>query len=81
MPSWTPGRLAARLPFLDARARLTAGTHAFFAERHVREVEAPCLMPAPGMEVHLRGFSTHCEPHLGQGAAQIYGSAPHPNER
>lgn len=70
MPHWSPGRLAARLPFLDARARLTAATRAWLTARGYREVETPCLVPAPGMEVHLRGFRTGFEPHLGAGAPQ-----------
>ncbi|WP_431302505.1 EF-P lysine aminoacylase EpmA [Sediminicoccus sp. BL-A-41-H5] len=67
-PVWHPESLAARLPFLDARARLTAATRAWLTQRGYREVETPCLVPAPGMEVHLRGFQSHYEPHLGQGA-------------
>ncbi|WP_242531172.1 EF-P lysine aminoacylase EpmA [Roseococcus thiosulfatophilus] len=70
MPHWSPERLAARLPFLDARARLTAATRTWLTARGYREVETPCLVPAPGMEVHLRGFRTAFEPHLGAGAAQ-----------
>ena len=66
-PPWHPEGLAARLPFLDARARLTAATRAWFTARGYREVETPCLVPAPGMEVHLRGFQSAFEPHLGQG--------------
>jgi lysyl-tRNA synthetase class 2 len=66
-PSWHPESLAARLPFLDARARLTAATRAWLTGRGYREVETPCLVPAPGMEVHLRGFQSAYEPHLGQG--------------
>jgi lysyl-tRNA synthetase class 2 len=68
MPAWSPEALAARLPFLEARARLAAGARAFLAARGYREVETPCLVPAPGMEVHLRGFRTAFAPHLGQGA-------------
>ncbi|WP_207541149.1 EF-P lysine aminoacylase EpmA [Sabulicella rubraurantiaca] len=67
MPEWSPERLAARMPFLEARARLTAATRAWFGARGYREVETPCLVPAPGMEVHLRGFPSEYEPHLGQG--------------
>ncbi|MBS7788430.1 EF-P lysine aminoacylase GenX [Roseococcus sp. SDR] len=66
-PVWHPESLAARLPFLDARARITAATRAWLTERGYREVETPCLVPAPGMEVHLRGFQSQYEPHLGQG--------------
>jgi lysyl-tRNA synthetase class 2 len=67
-PPWSPERLAARLPFLDARARLTAATRAFFAARGYREVETPCLVPAPGAEVHIRAFATSYDPHLGAGS-------------
>ena len=70
MPQWSPGRLAARMPFLDARARMTAQARAWFAERGLREAETPCLVPAPGMEVHLRGFRSDYLPHLGQGEAR-----------
>jgi len=66
-PSWHPESLAARLPFLEARARLTAATRVWFTTRGYREVETPCLVPAPGMEVHLRGFRSEYLPHIGQG--------------
>lgn len=67
-PPWHPGRLAARLPFLDRRAALAAATRAFFAARGYREVETPCLVPAPGAEVHIRAFETRFAPHLGAGS-------------
>lgn len=67
---WHPERLAARLPFLEARARLAAATRAFFLARGYREVETPCLVPAPGAEVHIRAFPTRFEPHLGAGTAR-----------
>ena len=66
-PEWHPERLAARLPFLDRRAALTAATRAFFTARGYREVETPCLVPAPGAEVHIRAFETRFDPHLGAG--------------
>lgn len=66
-PDWHPERLAARLPFLDRRAALTAATRAFFTGRGYREVETPCLVVAPGAEVHIRAFETRFEPHLGAG--------------
>jgi lysyl-tRNA synthetase class 2 len=43
----------ARLEALRARARATAAVRAFFAGRGFVEVEAPLLVPAPGLEVHL----------------------------
>lgn len=65
--AWHRDRLAARLPFLRRRAALTAATRHFFQTRGYMEVETPCLVPAPGMEVHLRGFATRYRPHLGIG--------------
>lgn len=64
---WHSERLAARLPFLDRRAALTVATRAFFMGRGYREVETPCLVPAPGAEVHIRAFETAFDPHLGEG--------------
>lgn len=69
-PAWSRDRLAARLPFLRRRAALTAAVRGFFQARGYTEVETPCLVPAPGMEVHLRGFATDYHPHLGVGEAR-----------
>lgn len=66
-PPWHPESLAARLPFLRRRAALVAETRGFFAARGYQEVETPCLVPVPGMEVHLQGFRSEYLPHLGQG--------------
>lgn len=66
-PPWHPESLAARLPFLRRRARLTAETRAFLTARGYTEVETPCLVPVPGMEVHLHAFRTEYTPHLGAG--------------
>lgn len=57
-PVWNPDSLAARLPFLRRRSRLTAATRAFFSARGYTEVETPYAVPAPGEEVHLRPFPT-----------------------
>jgi lysyl-tRNA synthetase class 2 len=59
--AWHPKNLAARLPFLQRRARLTAATRAFFAARGYTEVETPYAVPTPGEEVHLRAFRTERE--------------------
>ena len=68
-PPWHPESFAARLPFLRRRARLVSETRAFFAGRGYAEVETPCLVPVPGMEVHLRAFRSEYRPHLGAGGA------------
>jgi lysyl-tRNA synthetase class 2 len=60
-PSWHPESLAARLPFLRRRARLTAATRAFFGARGYTEVDTPYAVPTPGEEVHLRAFRTERE--------------------
>lgn len=60
-PAWHPESLAARLPFLRRRARLTAATRAFFVTRGYTEVETPYAVPTPGEEVHLRAFHTERE--------------------
>ena len=69
-PDWHPERLAARLPFLAARGRLTAATRAHFTTQGYTEVETPALVPSPGAEVHLAAFETAFRPHLGAGAAR-----------
>ncbi len=69
-PPWHPESLAARLPFLRRRARLAAEVRAFLTARGYAEVETPCLVPVPGMEVHLRAFRTEYRPHLGAGTAR-----------
>ena len=61
LPPWHPESLAARLPFLRRRARLTAATRAFFAARGYTEVETPYAVRTPGEEVHLRPFRTQRE--------------------
>jgi lysyl-tRNA synthetase class 2 len=71
LPPWHPESLAARLPFLERRARLVEETRTFFRARGYREVETPCLVPVPGMEVHLHAFRTEYLPHLGQGERRV----------
>ena len=68
-PAWHPDSLAARLPALRRRARLTAEVRGFLGGRGYAEVETPSLVPVPGMEVHLHGFRTRYAPHLGAGEA------------
>ncbi len=41
---------------LDVRARVLADVRAFFGSRGFLEVETPCLVPSPGLDVHLAAF-------------------------
>jgi len=41
---------------LEARGRLLAAVRSFFAEREFVEIEAPLLVPSPGLELHLDAF-------------------------
>lgn len=54
-------QIAERLPLLKRRALLTQGVRHFFSGRGYLEVETPCVVPAPGEEVHLRCFRTVLE--------------------
>jgi len=57
-PRWHPLSLADRASFLRRRQKLTQATRAYFDGRGYAEVETPYAVPAPGEEVHLRGFGT-----------------------
>lgn len=41
---------------LELRARVLADVRAFFGSRGFTEVETPCLVPSPGLDVHLAAF-------------------------
>lgn len=55
---WRPEVFAARKNNLAIRAKAVAATRAFFAARDFAEVETPCLQLSPGMEPHLKAFTT-----------------------
>jgi elongation factor P--(R)-beta-lysine ligase len=55
---WQRERFAARLPILEARARIVAAIRHFFAARDFLEVDTPALQVSPGLEPHLMAFST-----------------------
>ena len=61
MTDWRPDKLARRMPFLQARARIQAALRQWFADEGFVEVETPILQVAPGAEVHLQGFATDWE--------------------
>jgi lysyl-tRNA synthetase class 2 len=57
-PWWRPDVFARRRPALEMRARLSAATRTFFAERDFLEVDTPALQVSPGLEPHLIAFAT-----------------------
>lgn len=54
--------LAARRPFLEARAATLAELRAFFAAAGFLEVETPRLVVCPGLEPHLDAFAVDTAP-------------------
>ena len=54
-----------RIDRARARARLQGALRAHLASRGFDEVETPCLVPAPGMEPHIRAFEAPFVPEAG----------------
>jgi len=61
---------SAILPSLHLRARLYALVRAFFADRHVLEVETPILSAAGNTEPNIESFTTHFSGHVDAGARE-----------
>lgn len=57
-PWWRPDRFSQRLPALKIRSEIAKATRAFFSQEGFLEVETPALQRSPGLEPHLRAFST-----------------------
>lgn len=55
---WHPETFATRKDNLAVRSRSVQAIRVFFAEHDFAEVETPCLQVSPGMEPHLKAFST-----------------------
>jgi lysyl-tRNA synthetase class 2 len=55
---WTPGRHAARKPFLAARGRIKAALRERFLAEEFIETECGILQTSPGNEAHLHAFMT-----------------------
>jgi lysyl-tRNA synthetase class 2 len=55
---WRPERFAARRDRLERRGRILAAVRGFFAARGFVEVDTPALQVSPGLEPHLRAFTT-----------------------
>jgi len=62
-PWWSRSRHHDLLPFLKARAAITAAVRTWFTERHFLEVETAILQVSPGNETHLHAPRTGlCQP-------------------
>jgi lysyl-tRNA synthetase class 2 len=57
-PWWSPDRRPDRLPFLQARGRITRAVRAWFEGQGFTEVETAALQVSPGNEAHLHAFAT-----------------------
>jgi lysyl-tRNA synthetase class 2 len=57
-PWWHPERFGARLPHLEARARILKALRLWFEAEGFVEVETPALQVSPGLEPHLVAFAT-----------------------
>jgi lysyl-tRNA synthetase class 2 len=51
-------RLAPRVATLHRRAKLLRALRSFFDSRDFLEIEAPILVPSPGLELHLDAFAS-----------------------
>lgn len=58
---WSRDELIRKRPFLLERQRIVAEIRAFFTRQGLLEVETPVLQLSPGLEPHLRAFSTTLE--------------------
>lgn len=65
-PWWDPMRFADRLPFLRARARMTAAVRGVLDGSGFTEVETSALQVSPGLEPHLRAFATELSEPFGE---------------
>jgi len=60
-------RLTAMRAAARARVRLQSAIRGYFAAEGFDEVETPCMVPAPGMEPHIRAFEAPFVPETPEG--------------
>jgi lysyl-tRNA synthetase class 2 len=73
MPEWwRPEEFSLRRERLARRGRMLQAVRQFFPERDFVEVETPALQVSPGLEPHLRAFSTTLHDPLGGRAEPRY---------
>jgi lysyl-tRNA synthetase class 2 len=74
---WQPDRFAARRGRLEARERILGAVRSFFGGRGYVEVDTPALQVSPGLEPHLRAFSTTLhDPRDGRVTARYLHTSP-----
>jgi len=74
---WRPDRFALRRVRLDTRGRILAAVRGFFADRGFVEVDTPALQVSPGLEPHLRAFTTKLhDPQEGHAAVRYLHTSP-----
>jgi elongation factor P--(R)-beta-lysine ligase len=74
---WQPDRFAARRNRLKARERILGSVRSFFGGRGYIEVDTPALQVSPGLEPHLRAFSTTLhDPRDGRAAERYLHTSP-----
>jgi lysyl-tRNA synthetase class 2 len=71
-PPWRPDQFARRAPFLKARGAILTALRAWFGQNGFVEVDTPALQISPGVEAHLRAFTTTLEEPFGLGARQMF---------
>ncbi len=65
-PAWRPDIYAQRRDNLRLRAKVLQAVREFFTSRDFLEVETPILQVSPGLEPHLKAFSTQLESPWGE---------------
>ena len=74
---WQPDRFAARRGRLEARERILGAVRSFFSGRGYVEVDTPALQVSPGLEPHLRAFSTALhDPRDGRATSRYLHTSP-----
>ncbi|HEX4614661.1 MAG TPA: EF-P lysine aminoacylase EpmA [Stellaceae bacterium] len=74
---WRPDRFALRRATLEKRGCILAAVRRFFADRGFAEVDTPALQVSPGLEPHLRAFTTELhDPQHGQAALRYLHTSP-----
>ena len=72
IPFWYKKDYGRRLPLLKQREKIIQTVRRFFYQRDFLEVETPILQISPGLEPHLKAFSTELFEPFGEGKRTLY---------